>query len=371
MGKKTYEIKDHLGNVRSTFTDVILSTVNPTTFAITDIKADAKSMYNYYAFVRKTRQGTRRSFTIPNIIIGSSPKPNTYNATLATTANDEWFEDGGYRFGFNGQEKDNEVKGEGNSLDFGARIYDSRLGRWLSLDPFQSKYPGMSPYNFCGNTPTYFVDFDGKDYGIHVNTKDKTIIVQANWVYISYKIKDKNQAKTAANFWKSQNGKFEMVLANGDIYKIVFETNAKANDKKPEIIDNKVSNTPYFGEVLKAYNQESGEDETILGVAPDNKMVFPEDSPPSGNVIRHESGHNLGLTHSEKLMDRIAENSDEVTIDMIVEIIGRANLGEKQTNEEWIGGDCKRITCNEDVVPEIFSKKGKEIRAVEPTPSTK
>jgi RHS repeat-associated protein len=37
-----------------------------------------------------------------------------------------------YRYGFNGMEKDDEIKGEGNSLDFGARIYDPRLGRWLS-----------------------------------------------------------------------------------------------------------------------------------------------------------------------------------------------------------------------------------------------
>ena len=39
-----------------------------------------------------------------------------------------------YRFGFNGKENDNEVKGAGNSVDFGARIYDSRLGRWMSVD---------------------------------------------------------------------------------------------------------------------------------------------------------------------------------------------------------------------------------------------
>jgi RHS repeat-associated protein len=142
----------------STFTDVILSTVNPTTFAITDIKADAKSMYNYYAFVRKTRQGTRRSFTIPNIIIGSSPKPNTYNATLATTANDEWFEDGGYRYGFNGQEKDNEIKGDGNSLDFGARVYDSRLGRFLSVDPAGYKFAYFTPFNFAFNSPVCLID---------------------------------------------------------------------------------------------------------------------------------------------------------------------------------------------------------------------
>ena len=34
-----------------------------------------------------------------------------------------------YRYGFNGMEKDDKVKGEGNSYDFGARMYDSRIGR--------------------------------------------------------------------------------------------------------------------------------------------------------------------------------------------------------------------------------------------------
>ncbi len=68
----------------------------------------------------------------------------------------------GYRFAFNGMEKDDEVKGVGNSLDFGARIYDSRLGRWLSRDPFAEKYPWDSPYIFAGNNPIYFVDFEGK-----------------------------------------------------------------------------------------------------------------------------------------------------------------------------------------------------------------
>jgi RHS repeat-associated protein len=67
-----------------------------------------------------------------------------------------------YRYGFNVQEKDNEMKGTGNSLDFGARIYDSRLGRWMSLDPLQAKYPSLSPYNFVANSPLMFIDPDGK-----------------------------------------------------------------------------------------------------------------------------------------------------------------------------------------------------------------
>ena len=68
----------------------------------------------------------------------------------------------GYRFGFNGMEKDNEVKGKGNSLDFGARIYDSRLGRWLSIDPLAAKYPDVSTFTFALNTPIQAKDPDGR-----------------------------------------------------------------------------------------------------------------------------------------------------------------------------------------------------------------
>src|SRR5690554_5753647 len=67
-----------------------------------------------------------------------------------------------YRYGFNGMERDDDIKGKGNSYDFGARLYDSRLGRWLSIDPLASKYPGLSPYNFVANTPIQAIDPDGQ-----------------------------------------------------------------------------------------------------------------------------------------------------------------------------------------------------------------
>ena len=75
---------------------------------------------------------------------------------------DFFVENFGLRFGFNGKEKDNEIKGNGNSYDFGARIFSSRLGRWLSLDPLQVKYPELSPYNYTANNPIMFVDPDGQ-----------------------------------------------------------------------------------------------------------------------------------------------------------------------------------------------------------------
>lgn len=68
-----------------------------------------------------------------------------------------------YRYGFNGMERDDEMKGSGNSYDFGARMYDSRLGRWMSLDPLQAKYSSFSPYCFVANTPLIAIDPDGRD----------------------------------------------------------------------------------------------------------------------------------------------------------------------------------------------------------------
>ena len=67
-----------------------------------------------------------------------------------------------YHYGFNGQEKDNEVKGNGNSLDFGARIYDSRLGRFLSLDPKYKIFPSLSAYCYAANNPIFLIDKDGE-----------------------------------------------------------------------------------------------------------------------------------------------------------------------------------------------------------------
>jgi RHS repeat-associated protein len=66
-----------------------------------------------------------------------------------------------YRRGFNGMEKDDEVKGGGNSYDFGARMYDGRVGRFLSLDRFADKNPCFSPYLISDNNPVVFVDSDG------------------------------------------------------------------------------------------------------------------------------------------------------------------------------------------------------------------
>ncbi|MEO5591295.1 MAG: RHS repeat-associated core domain-containing protein, partial [Chitinophagaceae bacterium] len=73
----------------------------------------------------------------------------------------------GYRYGFNGKENDNEVKGEGSQQDYGMRIYDPRLGRFLSVDPLAKSYPYYTPYSYAGNKPIKFIDLDGSEEQKH------------------------------------------------------------------------------------------------------------------------------------------------------------------------------------------------------------
>lgn len=80
-----------------------------------------------------------------------------------------------YRFSFSGYEKNNEIIGENNMLDFGARIYDARLGKFLSIDNFAYKYPGYSPYSYAGNSPLYLADKEGDSIFIYLSDdKNKT-----------------------------------------------------------------------------------------------------------------------------------------------------------------------------------------------------
>lgn len=68
-----------------------------------------------------------------------------------------------YRYGFNGKENDNEVKGEANEIDYGKRVYDPRLGRFLSTDPLATQFPYYTPYQYAGNKPTWAMDLDGAE----------------------------------------------------------------------------------------------------------------------------------------------------------------------------------------------------------------
>jgi len=141
LGQKQFELANHLGNVLATVLDRRTAVYHSQADTFLYFVADVVNASMYYPF-------------------GSS---------MATYSS----EDFGYSFGFNGMLNDNELKGLGNSLDFGARIYDSKLARFLSIDPLIKKYPHFSSYMFAGNNPIYYIDKGGEHQYEYILTLNK------------------------------------------------------------------------------------------------------------------------------------------------------------------------------------------------------
>lgn len=76
-----------------------------------------------------------------------------------------------YRYGFQGQEKDDELKGEGNSLNYTFRMHDPRVGRFFSRDPLEGKYPYLTPYQFSSNQPIHAGELEGKESSNELGAK--------------------------------------------------------------------------------------------------------------------------------------------------------------------------------------------------------
>ncbi|MEW4925447.1 hypothetical protein [Algibacter sp. 2305UL17-15] len=66
-----------------------------------------------------------------------------------------------YRYSFQGQEMDDAIKGEGNSLNYKYRMHDPRVGRFFAVDPLTKDYPYNSPYAFSENRVIDAIELEG------------------------------------------------------------------------------------------------------------------------------------------------------------------------------------------------------------------
>jgi len=70
----------------------------------------------------------------------------------------------GYRYGYQGQEEDDDVKGNGKSLNYTFRMHDPRTGRFFAIDPLTKDYPWNSPYAFSENRVIDGIDLEGLEH---------------------------------------------------------------------------------------------------------------------------------------------------------------------------------------------------------------
>jgi RHS repeat-associated protein len=121
LGRREYELTNHLGNVLATVSDAKLPAARVLSFT------------DYYAF-------------------GGAMPGRSGGA--------------GYRYGFNGKEDDAETGWQ----DYGMRMYNPELARFFTVDPISDEYPELTPYQFASNSPISGVDLDGLEWSHYVLT---------------------------------------------------------------------------------------------------------------------------------------------------------------------------------------------------------
>ncbi|AWM15208.1 hypothetical protein DI487_00005 [Flavobacterium sediminis] len=143
VGDKRYELSNHLGNVLSVVTDRKLIKVDGNGDPLSaTVFPDVLSYNDYYPF--------------------GSLIPDRHASSAA------------YRYGFQGQEKDDEIKGEGNSINYTFRMHDPRVGRFFAVDPLTGKFPELTPYQYASNSPIALKEIEGLEgdwYVLDLNEK--------------------------------------------------------------------------------------------------------------------------------------------------------------------------------------------------------
>ena len=172
-GFKSFELANHLGNVLAVVSDLKLG----------------RDVFVYQSNPNNTGKFDYNPFTgryFPNAtstgafdqLPGTDQTADYYDPQLLSST--DYFPFGmpmaernfvgGYRYGFQGQEGDDEMAGDGNSVFFKYRIHDPRIGRFLSVDPLTASYPHNSPYAFSENRLLDGVELEGLEWA---PSKDK------------------------------------------------------------------------------------------------------------------------------------------------------------------------------------------------------
>ena len=265
--KYVYQYKDHLGNVRLSYTK------NTTTNALDIIEEN-----NYYPF---------------------GLKHNGYNTTTLST-------NPALKTKYNGKEYQDELRL--NTFDYGFRQYMPDIGRWAQVDPLAEKFIGESPYAYVNNDPLGFSDFDGKDYLIDI-IRDKDGKITGIRISATVYIKgDGASNKRAGELNKFANDNLKTKTIDG--ISVSIGVNYKYDSTKKEKDLKQGENLLSFDSASEDNNisrvnglEISQEGKKTRFLAGKTGTIY--DSGSNNNTVFHESMHLLGLS------DRYEDNRNK------------------------------------------------------------
>ena len=247
-----YFIKDHQGNVR----------------VVADEHGNAEEVNDYYAFGGLMSTSSRQSV-----------QPYKYN----------------------GKELDR--KGGLDWYDYGARMYDAALGRFMKTDRFSEKYVSLSPYQYGANNPVNNIDVNGDSIWYTRNGDIVTMHVTAKiFNNSSDNINMARAAKDIVSDIKSTyEGKFEW--SDNKTYNLKVDMDLKVATSMKD-----VENSDHLFVLADSDSKGARGATSMLGgkVMTLASSDFANNNWLSNNLsynktftATHEFGHAIGLSHSQ------------------------------------------------------------------------
>ena len=171
------------------------------------------------------------------------------------------------------------MKGAGDQIDYGMRVYDPRIGKFLSVDPLTREYPYYTPYQFAGNKPIWALDLDGREDTYYTVTLSENALGQTQ-------LKAFNEDETKTVHWDNNNKIGP--LGEGTMFTFVVQKQAENGTPVgeditrvfvPKTVDNRNIFQKWFGS--ESDEKKIGYVEYAQGHSTDFSKGFPKAAPGS------------------------------------------------------------------------------------------
>lgn len=208
-----------------------------------------------------------------------------------------------YRYGFQGQEKDDEISGDGDSYTAEFWQYDPRVGRRWNIDPIDKAFE--SPYATFKNNPLSLIDPRGLNGDVTIDKKEKKMTVRGKYYYNKSDENLKKYAITEDHFNRRGGDPYPSLISqinledqsfvddNGEEWTVSFEIQFIAKDSKEEV-DEALKLDPTANQILyktsEDYRQAASWDTSERSI-----NIFGITAPSS---FVHEMFHGFGLPHA-------------------------------------------------------------------------